>query len=260
MSATEFAELKKLVQDQAHRIGVLEDVVEIRNLQHAYGYYIDKCHYNEVVDLFEDDGMVVFHGGVFKGKEGVRRLYVERFQKRFTMGRNGPIKGFLLDHPQLQDIIHVSKDRLSAQFRGRSMMQAGRHRDYPLDKKTAPTVPRQWWEGGIYENTYGRKSVNEPWKIRILDYHPQWHADYSEGWSNAPANYVPHLSVCFPEDPAGPDVLVDEEKKYLWPDTHTMPFHYGHPVTGEIRPSKEDMRAQTVEELTATASKKANGK
>lgn len=73
----------------------------------------------------------------------MRRLYVERFQKRFTAGRNGPVKGFLLDHPQLQDIVTVSPDRLSAKFRGRSMMQAGRHRDYPLDPNNVPDVPSE---------------------------------------------------------------------------------------------------------------------
>lgn len=66
MSASEIEELKQLIKSQNHRIGVLEDIAAIRNLQHAYGYYIDKCHYNEVVDLFEDDGVVIFHGGIFK--------------------------------------------------------------------------------------------------------------------------------------------------------------------------------------------------
>lgn len=59
----------------------------------THSYYIDKCHYNEVVDLFAEDGCVRFHGGLFKGKAGVRRLYVDRFQKRFTAGRNGPVTG-----------------------------------------------------------------------------------------------------------------------------------------------------------------------
>lgn len=66
MSSSEIQELIKLVKAQEHRIGVLEDISAIRHLQHAYGYYIDKCHYNEVVELFEEDGSVIFHGGIFK--------------------------------------------------------------------------------------------------------------------------------------------------------------------------------------------------
>ncbi|KAL7004929.1 hypothetical protein EMMF5_005542 [Cystobasidiomycetes sp. EMM_F5] len=260
MSSSEIAELKKLIQDQAHRIGVLEDTAEIRNLQHAYGFYIDKCHYNEVVDLFTDDGMVIFHGAKWKTKAGVKRLYVDRFQSRFTAGRNGPVHGFLLDHPQLQDIIHVAPDRLSAKMRARSLMQAGRHRDHPFDPANAPTVPRQWWEGGIYENEFARNSVNEPWKIKVLDYHPIWHGDYSEGWSNVPRNYVPFPATLYPQDPAGPDELQSEEEKFLWPDAHTVPFHYAHPVTGEQRPSTQDMRAVSVlEVISALQKKQTNG-
>ena len=45
----------------------------VRRLQHAYGYYLDKCLYDEVVDLFSDSGEVRFMGGIFKGKAGVRR-------------------------------------------------------------------------------------------------------------------------------------------------------------------------------------------
>lgn len=134
------------------------------------GYYLDKCHYEQVVDLFEEDGTVIFHGGIFKvsqtrlvrsgfaadavlqGKKGAERLYLGRFRDRFTGGRNGPVQGFLLDHLLAQDVITVSPDRLEARMRMRTLMSAGRHRDHPVDPATAPTVPRQWWEGGIYES------------------------------------------------------------------------------------------------------------
>jgi len=241
--ATELAELKKLIQQQAYRIGVLEDVAEIRNLQHMYGYYLDKCHYTEVVELFTDDAIAMFHGGIWKGKEGVKRLYIGRFQAKFTAGRNGPIDGFLLDHPQLQDVIHVAPDRLTALFRGRSFMQAGRHSEYPADPNDKTAVPRQWWEGGIYENTFARASVNDPWRIHVFNYHPIWHGDFETGWAHTKPNYVPFPTVLYPEDPAGPDEMQDQEARYLWPETHTMPYHWLHPITGEARPSKEELRS-----------------
>lgn len=94
-------------------------------------------------------------------------------------------------------------------------MQAGRHKDYALDEATR-AVPRQWWEGGIYENEFSRKSVNDPWQIQVLDYHPIWHADFDSGWGHTKPNYVPQLSVCYPEDPAGPDALLSDEERFLW--------------------------------------------
>ena len=72
-------ELTQRIEQLEHRAGVLEDVHAIRRLQHAYGYYLDKCLYDEVVALFSDDGEVRFMGGVFRGKAGLKRLYCERF-------------------------------------------------------------------------------------------------------------------------------------------------------------------------------------
>jgi carotenoid cleavage dioxygenase len=180
---------------------VREDELDVRKLQHLYGYLIDKCLYNETVDLFTDDGEVRFFGGTWKGKEGVRRLYVERFQKRFTYGNNGPIDGFLLDHPQLQDIITIQPDGVTAHARARSMMQAGRHKDY-LDTSNPMTANiRQWWEGGIYENTY--KKVDGVWRIHVLNYMPTG-TPISTRAGPIPMRNMCRSPRCFPPIPAGP--------------------------------------------------------
>lgn len=83
--------------------------------------------------------------------------------------------GFLLDHPQLQDIINVAPDGVTAFDRARSMMQAERHQDYTGGPDNPMLGKRQWWEGGIYENTY--KKVDGVWRFHVLNYMPQWHAD-----------------------------------------------------------------------------------
>src|SRR5882762_9454800 len=103
--------LRRQVEQLSNGVGLLRDVHAVRRLQHAYGYYLDKCLYDEVVELFSDSGEVRFMGGAFKGKAGLRRLYCERFRQRFTGGYNGPVYGFLLDHLQLQDIVDVAADR-----------------------------------------------------------------------------------------------------------------------------------------------------
>ncbi len=223
----QIAALENRLADLEQRLTVREDELDIRKLQYLYGYLIDKCLYNETVDLFTDDGEVRFFGGIWKGKEGVRRLYVERFQKRFTHGNNGPIDGFLLDHPQIQDIINVQPDGVTAFGRARSMMQAGRHKDYEGD---APHLKaRQWWEGGIYENTY--KKVDGVWRMHSLNYMPIWHGHYESGWAHTPPEFVPFPKVTYPEDPTGPDVLIEDN--WLWPTHKITPFHMKHPVTGE---------------------------
>lgn len=208
-----------------HRLAIVEDTIAIRHLQHAYGYYLDKCLYQEVVDLFADDGEVYFIGGVYKGKKGAARLYTGRFRERFANGGNGPVHGRLLDHPILQDIVHVSDDRSTGYARFRVLMQAGTH----YSVATEQTPVRQWFEGGLYENTYTREGG--VWKIKKLFYRAFWHGTVEHGWAYTPADFVPNATVTYPEDPYGPDELLENAPR-LWPDTTTLPFHYRHPVTG----------------------------
>ena len=90
-----------------------------------------------VVDLFSDEGEVWFLGGIYKGKAGIRRLYIERFRNNFTEGHNGPRYGWLLDHPQIQMIVDVAPDRKTAEVRGRSP-DAGRS---ARDRQAATSAP-----------------------------------------------------------------------------------------------------------------------
>jgi hypothetical protein len=226
-TADELTALRQQLEQLSYEVGRLNDVHAIRKLQHAYGYYLDRCLYDEVVDLFAESGEVHFLGGVFRGKAGQRRLYCERFRKSFTGGHNGPVYGFLLDHLQLQDIIDVASDRRGARARFRSFMQAGSHETNP---NPPGRLPKQWWEGGIYENEYVRE--NGVWKIQILSNTVIYHGLYEQGWAHTPPQFVPLFSKTYPEDPTGPDALI-EPKPVLWPEAEVVPFHYVHPVTGK---------------------------
>jgi hypothetical protein len=219
----EIEKLAARVDALEHALGIEQDVNQVRRVQYTYGYLIDKSQYNEVVDLFAEDGDVWFLGGIYKGKAGVRRLYIERFQTIFTQGHNGPRYGWLLDHPQLQMVINVAPDRKTAQVRGRSMMQAGLH-------ETAEGNVRAWFEGGLYENDYVR--VDGVWKIKALRYFPFWHGSFEEGWSKTPIDFIPNPTTLYPTDPLGPDALIEPAPR-LWPATDVLPFHYNHPVTGK---------------------------
>lgn len=226
-TAGEVSALRGQLEQLASEVSALRDVHAIRKLQHAYGYYLDKCLYDEVVDLFAESGEVRFMGGVFRGKAGLRRLYCDRFRKSFTGGHNGPVYGFLLDHLILQDIVDVAPDRSSALGRFRCFMQAGRHES----KKDVPErVPRQWWEGGIYENVYSREEGL--WKIQVLNYRAIYHGLFEKGWAHTPPKFVAFFSETYPADPLGPDALM-QPMPVLWPETEVVPFHYTHPVTGK---------------------------
>lgn len=215
--------LEKKIEQMENEIGMLQDAHQIRRLQHIYGYYLDKCLYDQVVDLFSEDVEVHFFGGIFKKRAGARRVFCDRMRNHFTGGHNGPVFGFLLDHLQLQDVIDVEPDRKTAKARFRCLMQAGRH-------ESAGGESIQWWEGDIYENQYVRE--DGIWKFKVLSPRVVWQADYETGWAHTPPRYVEFFKETYPKNPIGPDALEDPAP-VLWPNTDIHPYHYAHPVTGK---------------------------
>ncbi len=140
------SDVEKRLAALEHKVGELEDVNAIRRLHWAYGYYIDFNKAKDVSELFAEDGEVVFLSGIYKGREGVFRLYGTWFQNLFLEnGGEGPVDGFLLDHFQMQDIITVAPDRQTAKGRFRGMLFGGSHES----RKWKPEgVPLQFMEAG----------------------------------------------------------------------------------------------------------------
>jgi hypothetical protein len=201
----------------------------------------------QTVDLFANhpDTYVQFLNGRFRGRAGVKRLYIDRFAANFVQGRNGPVHGFLLDHLQAQDIVDYvappagSDQPAKAKARFRALMSAGTHESMPPEALVQRGL-RQWWEGGVYENEYIKE--DGVWKIFRLRYYPFWHGVFEKGWQYTPPDFVPPFSKTLADgDPLGPDELLQNDER-LWPDTRVVPFHYVHPVTGE-QVAEKDLRA-----------------
>lgn len=229
------SDVEKRLAALEHKVGELEDVNAIRRLHWAYGYYIDFNKAKDVSELFAEDGEVVFLSGIYKGREGVFRLYGTWFQNLFLEnGGEGPVDGFLLDHFQMQDIITVAPDRQTAKGRFRGMLFGGSHES----RKWKPEgVPLQFMEAGIYENDYVRE--NGVWKIKRLDYLMQWQGDYELGWSKTTSHLQPAME-CYPANPIGPDeIRTDEGYRQTWPYRQDVPMHFAHPKFGALLAGKE---------------------
>ena len=220
------AGVMRKLEELTRQVSVLEDTHAVRTLHFKYGYYIDMCLYDEASDLFAADGEVRFLNGIYKGKAGARRLYCEWFRNLFTKGHNGPVRGFLLDHLQMQDIVDVSPDGKTAKGRFRALLLAGQHQS---KEERIPNFPDQCWEAGIYENLYVKD--RGVWKIKRLNYNMLWQADYAPGWAKSGV-HLPPIDKTFPENPIGPDELLPSVPN-TWPNTRVVPFHYAHPVTGK---------------------------
>lgn len=227
----EITELRAQVADLAQRFGRIEAEAAIRRLHHAYGYFMDYCWYDEVIDLFAADGEAIFLSGVYRGHESLARLYKTFLGQAYTAGRDGPLYGFLADHHLMQDIVTVAPDGKSAKLRGRALLMLGSH-ESRADRP--PHIPDQVYEGALYENDY--VCENGVWKIKRLEYALQWQALYDKGWMHTETDLPPAVPP-YPESPIGPDFLIDTTRE-VWPGRSTFEFHYAHPVTGKrVRPS-----------------------
>jgi len=217
--------LQERIEALERRAQALEDIHAVRTLQFKYGYYFDVCLYEQMVDLFAEDAELKFLNGIYKGKAGVRRLYLGWLRELWTGGKEGPRRGLMYEHLQLQDIVDIAPDGLTARGRFRSLMIGGWHESM----ENPPPVPSQMWEAGVYENQY--KKVDGVWRIWRFDYNMLWQANYEEGWAHSGVHLKP-LTQTWPDDPKGPDMLLAETPA-AWPETRVVAFHYPHPVTGK---------------------------
>lgn len=145
------------------RVARLNDEDAVRNLQHAYGYYVDRRMWDDVVDLFAKDGVVEIAGtGTFKGADGVRRA-MER------MGPAGLKQGDLNDHPIFDTIVRVQPGGTEAFSRGLELGQIG-----------VGATGRQEWEFTVFHNRFVKEGGI--WKLREMRLFPVVKAEYSAGW------------------------------------------------------------------------------
>ena len=204
--------LKDNVDRLSRRIATLENEKSIRKLHRRFEDLIDKGMYSEVIDLFSDDAEVIYNGGVFSGKSGIKRLFCVLFSSGMTGKRIDSAPGFQLNSDQQQDALEISPDMKSAKAGFTYSIQAG----IPIDSdSTLVKMARiqgegimKWWEGGVYELSYLKNSKDGCWKIKGLEYRDLSRADYKPGKACAKPISVPKFSNVYPDDPSGPDRLV----------------------------------------------------
>lgn len=148
---------------QAERIARLNDEDAVRNVQNAYGYYVDRRMWNDVADLFDADSAVEIAGeGTYRGNAGVRRA-MER------IGPQGLSTGDLNERPIFDLIVEVLPGGTEAIARG-----------IELGLLAGPAHPRGAWEFSVFRNRFVKR--NGVWKLKELRVTPLVRADYAKGW------------------------------------------------------------------------------
>jgi len=222
--------LEVLVED---RLGMLEDIEQIKRLQRSYGYYIDLCLWEPMADLFADNGAAIEIGsrGRYLGKERILKF----LRDVNGGGLTGLRRQQVINHTQDQPIVTVAPDRMHAQARWRAIIQGGggpQRQQIPgsgTSARPATDGPPGSLSGGammyaegIYENTYVKE--NGVWKIALAFWVPTYYVShaYEYMWFQSAAastEYPPQRAPTPPVEALG---------------RQFNPFHYRHPITGAV--------------------------
>ncbi len=152
-------DLRAEVEALGARVGRLEDVSAVENLQRAYGYYVDFSQFYDVADLFAQDSTLEIGGrGVFVGKP---RVFAYLEQLGPTMA---PVRDGMYFHQQLQPLVTLAPDGESAAARWAPLVMAG-----------------SVWGDVTYENRYVKD--DGVWKIRALRAPFNMYTEYAQGWA-----------------------------------------------------------------------------
>jgi hypothetical protein len=200
-----------------NQVRMLQDTEEIKKLQRAYGYYLEHDMFNEIADLFTDDGKMVWVGiGSFFGKEKIRK------QWSLLPGQGTPK---VLHHAmQISPIVTVSPDGKTAKGRW-----------YAFGIGVLPLDEKRLWSAvssGLYENEYEKQ--NGIWKIKVLEYGGIIGFDVVPHFIDPErcVSITDYISYNTSKNPYPFDVRHDWPKGE-YPSGYIRPFHYKHPVTGK---------------------------
>jgi hypothetical protein len=179
----------------------------VQNLQHSYAYYLDRKMWDDVVDLFADDGTLeVGERGTYAGKVHIRRA-LEALYGPFPLR-----KGELFDHINLATVVTIAPDGRSAGARTTQLSMLGLNGQYAQ------------WEEGTYENEFVKQ--DGIWKITAIRYYPRMATDYDKGWAVDAKRTPAPITDFAPDSPPA-------QSCESYPEVCTVAFHYPNPVTGK---------------------------
>ena len=216
-ASASLAELQK-------RIDLMNEEDRVRNLQAAYGYYADRKMWDDVVDLFTEDGVVeIGNQGVWQGKAGVRR-WLE------SMGPAGLSHGQLNDQLQFDMTVTFPEGGNQAWVRGIELGMLGE-----ADEE------KGWWEVSAFLNRFVKEGG--VWKIREMRRFPLMKTDIFQGWGKS------RMVDPVPAGNHAPDAAIPQADAAA-PGLAMPAFLAPHPVTGRQVGPKGDAQLVAAAALT----------
>jgi len=199
------------VETLEDELRILKDIEQIKTLQRVYGYYLDCCMYEEIIDCFSEnmESIEISNTGVYLGKDGAKRILRH-------ICESSEYEGMLGIHMQLQGVVNPDSGGRTAKGRWRCLMIMAT----PVGEKIGAV-----WGHGVYENEYIKEDGK--WKIKKLHFYLTFRTPFEDGWVKTP---IVGMGTKPPET-ISPDQPTTVHKPY--PSGYIVPFHYRHPITGK---------------------------
>jgi len=144
------------LDELARDVDRAESMRAVKNLQRTYAQYSQYGLWNEMADLFSNEGTYTFDDQTVKGRKAIGD-YLTSHEGGGRQGlAPGAVHSQIIDHP----VVNLSVDGESAQGRWYGFFLLS-------DEKGNAGI-----QGGVFENEYVREDGK--WKIRVHHFFPQY--------------------------------------------------------------------------------------
>ncbi len=156
---------KRRVAQLAAQLACLQAESKIRSLQSAYGFYMDRRMWDDIADLYADDGTFEpGQRGVYRGRASIRHALEQIGPKDLAVG-------VINDHIQLQPVVTLAPDCHSATLRGTEFVMAGQNGGDAA------------WGINFHDDTY--RFIDGRWRLQSAHVYQRMRSDYTQGWAKS---------------------------------------------------------------------------
>ncbi|KAK0669111.1 hypothetical protein QBC41DRAFT_392393 [Cercophora samala] len=203
--------LESLTQDLIR----VESVREIKNVQRTYAQLAQHGRWNEMADLFTENGILRWgrgNGDILSTSDAssvTGRPAIEAWLRQEAGDMDGVKPGSLHVFMSDMPVITLSDDGNTAKGRWTALRKLG-------NGNGATRI-----EGGIFENEYA--SGGGKWKISLLRYYPLYAGNYEKGWKNLGVNgSLPVIPYHYTLEQAGVTLLHTERANLSQQENSTL--------------------------------------
>jgi hypothetical protein len=178
---------------------------EVRSLQNAYGYYMDRRMWDDMADLYAPDGSFEpGQRGVYRGRASIRHA-LEQF------GPQDLTAGTVNEHTQLQPVVTLSPDCQAARLRGTELVMTGQNGQDAA------------WGINLHDNSFRR--IDGKWRLQSVHVYQRMRSDYFQGWAKS-ALPVRAAAAGFEADAPPTEVYA------AYPSFHVPKIRFANPAHG----------------------------